>query len=198
LTTGRGSLTLAAVAIVGATSCGSSPAAETTLKPKPSATPKPSPTPSVDPCLIGRWTSSSLGGGRFALSSPTAGGPTVTETLPVSGGAGAVLTIGADGVEHHDFSAAQPLSGRAKSGEWLVLHVGGRDTAHLHTSPGRHFLEDHFDFSLRTDTATLGAQPVPNVAPDVGTVTDNQGTYICAARQLIQTYDNGEVDTFTR
>lgn len=159
----------AAVVLAGCASSSSSSSSATS----PAATPTPSPSPLAigDPCVIGRWTQT------------TSQVPNTTTfpgaTLQITGGAGAVFTLTADGSETADFSNSAMYVGSG-GGHTLRYQLRGTDQYTLHADAGK-WAENGSGQSIMTIKYVLDGVAQPD---GVGPAPPSSNTYTCTSSQL--------------
>jgi hypothetical protein len=184
------------LAAIGAASCGNSATAKATPKPSPT------PTPAIDSCLLGRWVLASIGGADWYITWNDGKGNVVGhEHVPLGGGAGGTFTVAPDGTERADWTGSAPFYGQTQDGYRLAVRYYGYATARLHTAPGARFSDSDGDHSHETTSTQLGTEtPPPAVpsSPEPAQAGDITGTYACTTHRLQLSYDNGQVQTFTR
>jgi hypothetical protein len=138
----------------------------------------------VDPCLVGRWTSTA------SYIDDTVTGAPVSE---LGGGAGIVLTIARDGAFTMDFSAATPSSTDLGDGLVLSTQTRGIATGHLTAADGQvKVIDNDYSTSLTTRLSAGG-----EIAGGTGI---GSGAYSCggASMEMRTPFELGEtINSFT-
>jgi hypothetical protein len=139
-----------------------------------------------DSCLVGAWV---------LQHEESSSGYTYNGTpVPVSGLAGARMTLGADGGETLVFDGSGALVGTAADGRVLSITIGGSVTYHFHAD-GHRYTETGTVTSLPT-TATIGGASVTNFESHNSPGT---GTYQCSTHTLTTAGTTGvQTDTWSR
>ena len=136
----------------------------------------------LDPCLVGSWRSTGISG------SLTIG----TAKIPVSGGAGELLTISASGTIRTDEGSTAQVSGASPDGTQYVLRQTGVATGQVTGSGGRISVTLDQPTSLTVTLLRNGTQ-VQSQHP--GSASD---TYACLkTSSLTITGGGGTVTTYT-
>lgn len=139
-----------------------------------------------DSCLVGAWV--------LQHEESSSGYSFNGTPVPVTGLAGARMTLGADGVETLVFDGSNPLVGTAADGRVLSITLGGSVTYHLHAD-GHRYTETGTETSLPT-TATIGGVRVVNYESHNSPGT---GTYQCSTHTLTMAGSTGvQTDTWSR
>ncbi len=139
-----------------------------------------------DSCLVGAWVLQHEENKSGYMYNGT--------PVPVTGLAGARLTLGADGIETLVFDGSSPLVGTAADGRVLSISIGGSVTYHLHAD-GHRYTETGTVTSLPT-TATIGGVTVTNYESHNSPGTDS---YQCSTHSLTTAGSTGvQTDTWSR
>jgi hypothetical protein len=199
--TGRGNLTLAAVVIVGATSCGSTATAKAT--PTQSSL---SPTPAIDPCLVGTtWMIQTLDGLTFYVTWAEQSKVLGHESVSIGGGAGMVTRYARDGSFRDDYGNASPFRGITKDGESETVIFRGYEMGKIRTLQDSRFVIVAADLSHLTQATQLNTQTFTPTTPIQQAQGDtpppqpgsDTGYYHCDGQQLTLDYDSGPVYRYT-
>ncbi|MDQ2961150.1 MAG: hypothetical protein M3R48_08920 [Candidatus Dormibacteraeota bacterium] len=161
-------LALVAMAVGGVAACGSTPT--------PAATGSPSPAATVDRCLVGAWRTTSVTG---TLGDGNGG------TIAITGGAGKVLSIAADGALRIDNTATQPDSGKAADGTMYTITQVGSATGHV-TAGGGTLTVTLDNPSGLTNSIARNGTTLSTAHP--GKATD---TYTCSRGQVLSVISSG-------
>ncbi len=114
--------------------------------------------------------------------------------MPVTGLAGARLTVGADGLETLVFDGSEPLVGTAADGRVLSITIVGSVTYHVHAD-GHRYTETGTVTSLPT-VATIGGVRVTDYESHN---SPGSGSYQCSAHSLTTTGSTGvQTDIWSR
>ncbi len=139
-----------------------------------------------DSCLVGSWV--------LQHEENRSGYTYNNAPVPVTGLAGARLTLGADGVEKEVFDGSGPLVGTVADGRVLSITIGGSTTYNIHAD-GHQYTETGTETSLPT-VATVGGAGVADYQSHYSPGT---GSYQCSKQSLTMTGSTGvQTDTWSR
>jgi hypothetical protein len=156
--------------------------------PSPSPSPNAAPPPLGDACLVGRWID------RRSVDATdwTFNG----QVVPVTGLAGFVLTLSADGEETDDWSNSEPLIGTYQ-GQQLKIVLRGFYTFHGVTANGVELTEPPGEGSFSAQFF-LGGRTQSTYSAHAG--TGSTESYVCSATSLSVTTQGSQVtsDSYVR
>lgn len=141
-------------------------------------------TTALDPCVVGTWKTVSKTG---SLTDPNG------NVIAMTGGAGGVLTVNADGTVRIDDSAEKPDTGRGADGTAYTLTTTGMAGGRVQTGAGQITVTLDATAAL-TQTISRNGSPVASQTPSQ--TASNQ--YQCSrGKSLVTTSSSGVVTTYT-